>query len=115
MTSARSAEVTEPVGQSYLERVGSDATVATSTCTEILAAPPNVVSDIAATVALLTPQQVRVFELLGEGAPNKVIAKSLRIKETTVKAHVSAILEKLRCANRTQAALIALRHANGRG
>lgn len=55
----------------------------------------------------LTPQQLRVLELLGQGLLNKQIAHELDIVESTVKAHVSAILRKLNVHSRTQAVLLA--------
>jgi DNA-binding NarL/FixJ family response regulator len=55
----------------------------------------------------LTPSEQRVLGLLREGKPNKVIARELKIEETTVKVHVRRILKKLNAANRTQAALVA--------
>jgi len=58
---------------------------------------------------LLSQQQFIVFELLGDGATNKEIANLLGLHESTVKSHVSAILDKLDCSNRTKAALLALR------
>jgi DNA-binding NarL/FixJ family response regulator len=51
----------------------------------------------------LTGQQRRVLELIAEGLPNKVIAYELGLCETTVKAHVSAILRKLCVYNRARA------------
>ena len=54
----------------------------------------------------LTPKQLRVLQMIGEGALNKQIAYKLEIKETTVKTHISEILRKLEISNRTQAALI---------
>lgn len=58
-------------------------------------------------LATLTPQQLRVLELLGQGMLNKQIAHELDIVESTVKAHVSAILRKLNVYSRTQAVLLA--------
>lgn len=58
----------------------------------------------------LTAQQQRVFTLLAEGLSNKQIARRLELHESTVKVHVSAILAKLGCPNRTVAALTALYH-----
>ena len=55
--------------------------------------------------AALTGQQRRVLEMLVLGKSNKVIAFELDIAESTVKAHVSAILRKLRVNSRTQAVL----------
>ncbi|GGF68904.1 MULTISPECIES: response regulator [Terasakiella] len=57
--------------------------------------------------ALLTPAEVGVLELLTLGKPNKIIAYELDIKESTVKAHISAILRKLGVHSRTQAVLMA--------
>ncbi len=57
----------------------------------------------------LTPQQVRVLMMLSEGLLNKQIAYELGVSEATVKAHVSAILQKLQVENRTKAVLVASR------
>lgn len=57
----------------------------------------------------LTPQQTTVLRLLGEGLLNKQIAYELSISESTVKAHVSAILKKLEVSSRMQAVLLAQR------
>jgi len=51
----------------------------------------------------LTPQQVRVLMMLSEGLLNKQIAYELGVSEATIKAHVSAILQKLGVESRTQA------------
>jgi DNA-binding NarL/FixJ family response regulator len=59
--------------------------------------------------AALTQQQRRVLEMLVAGKSNKVIAYELDVTESTVKAHVSAILRKLRVHSRTQAVLNASR------
>lgn len=64
-------------------------------------------AEIARRIATLTAQQQRVLELLGTGKLNKEIAFDLSITETTVKAHVSAILQKLKVYSRTQAVVIA--------
>lgn len=62
-------------------------------------------------VAALTQGELRVFELLAKGKSNKVIAYELGIKESTVKAHITAILRKLHVFSRTQA-VIAARELN---
>lgn len=59
--------------------------------------------------AALTQQQRKVLEMLVAGKSNKVIAYELDVTESTVKAHVSAILRKLRVHSRTQAVLNASR------
>lgn len=61
--------------------------------------------DVVARVAKLTPQQLRVLVMLGEGLLNKQIAFQLSVSEATVKAHVSAILQKLDVDSRTQAVI----------
>ena len=61
--------------------------------------------DLAARLATLTPQQVRVLSMLGQGLLNKQIAFELSVSEATVKAHVSAILQKLGVDSRTQAVI----------
>ena len=61
---------------------------------------------LAAPLSRLTGQQFRVLAQIGEGRLNKQIADSLGIQERTVKAHVSAIFEKLGVRNRTQASVV---------
>ncbi len=61
---------------------------------------------LAGRLASLTPQQFRVLVLVAEGLLNKQIADRLDVQERTVKAHVSAIFEKLGARNRTQAGVI---------
>ena len=57
----------------------------------------------------LTPQQWRVFLLVGRALSNKAIAHELKVAESTVKAHISAIFKVSGCRNRTEAALLSLR------
>ena len=56
----------------------------------------------------LTNQQARILDLICEGKMNKQIAHELAIAETTVKAHVTAIMRKMGVTSRTQAVLMAL-------
>jgi two-component system, NarL family, nitrate/nitrite response regulator NarL len=58
--------------------------------------------------ASLTPRERQVLELLVEGLSNKQIARRLRISPHGVKRHVSNVLAKLNCPNRTQAVAVAL-------
>ena len=60
-----------------------------------------------ARLSSLTPQQVRVLMMLSGGLLNKQIAHELGVSEATVKAHVSAILQKLGVDSRTQAVIAA--------
>ena len=66
-------------------------------------------SELMARLTTLTPQQVRVLMMLSEGLLNKQIAYELGVSEATVKAHVSAILQKLGVESRTQAVIAASR------
>jgi DNA-binding NarL/FixJ family response regulator len=66
----------------------------------------NADRELAERLATLTPQQLRVLVLVAEGQLNKQIADALAIQERTVKAHLTAIFEKLGVRNRTQASAI---------
>jgi len=68
--------------------------------------------DVVARLSTLTPQQVRVLMMLGQGLLNKQIAFQLGVSEATIKAHVSAILQKLDVDSRTQA-VIAINRIEG--
>jgi DNA-binding NarL/FixJ family response regulator len=68
-----------------------------------------------ARLSTLTPQQVRVLMMLGEGLLNKQIAYRLGVSEATIKAHVSAILQKLGVDSRTQAVIAINRLGRGEG
>src|SRR3569623_819178 len=64
-------------------------------------------AELMARMATLTPQQVRVLMMLSEGLLNKQLAYELGVSEATIKAHVSAILQKLGVESRTQAVIVA--------
>ena len=63
------------------------------------------ISDLIRRLQTLTPQQTRVLGMLAEGLLNKQIAYELGVSEATIKAHVSAILQKLDVDSRTQAVI----------
>lgn len=63
----------------------------------------------------LTDRERDVLRLIGEGQSNRQIAATLQLTEGTVKGYVSTILAKLGVADRTQAALIAVRHGLATG
>lgn len=67
--------------------------------------PDDDTGEVEAKLARLTPQQMRVLLMLAEGLLNKQIAYKLSVSEATVKAHVSAILQKLGVDSRTQAVI----------
>jgi len=60
-------------------------------------------------VATLTPQEHRIFELIGEGYSNRQIADDMYLAEKTVKNYVSNLLSKLGMSRRTEAAATAAR------
>ena len=77
------------------------------------ASPDAETNDLLARLSSLTPQQVRVLMMLGEGLLNKQIAYKLDVSEATIKAHVSAILQKLGVDSRTQAVIAVNKIDNG--
>lgn len=68
--------------------------------------PPD---DLPPTKDPLTPREIDVLKLVAQGLTNQEIADQLYISEWTVRTHVRNIMGKLHLANRTQAALYALR------
>ena len=64
------------------------------------------ISDLIRRLQSLTPQQTRVLGMLAEGLLNKQIAYELGVSEATIKAHVSAVLQKLGVDSRTQAVIL---------
>jgi DNA-binding NarL/FixJ family response regulator len=74
---------------------------------DMSAQPNREASALVRRLSSLTPQQVRVLMMLSQGLLNKQIAYELGVSEATVKAHVSAILQKLGVESRTQAVILA--------
>jgi DNA-binding NarL/FixJ family response regulator len=74
---------------------------------DLTAGPDDDTRDLVTKLSTLTPQQVRVLMMLSGGLLNKQIAYELGVSEATVKAHVSAILQKLGVESRTQAVIAA--------
>ena len=66
-------------------------------------------TDLPPTDDPLSAREVEVLQNVAQGMSNQEIARTLKIKEGTVRIHVGNILNKLQLANRTQAALHALR------
>ena len=88
------ASCAEPDGSVFLESQGCAATTSDS---------------LWARLASLTPKQRHVLHLLLPGRPNKVIAFELGVAESTVKAHVGAVIRKLQVHNRAQVIAAAVR------
>jgi DNA-binding NarL/FixJ family response regulator len=64
-------------------------------------------------VGALTAREREVLAQLADGRSNREIARALGVSEKTVKTHVSSVLAKLGVADRTQAAVLAVRQLNG--
>ena len=65
-------------------------------------------------LARLTDQEHKVLELLAEGLTNREIGERLHLAEKTIKNYVTALLAKMGMARRTEAAVYAARHPEGR-
>lgn len=71
-------------------------------------------TELPPTESPLTDREVEVLKLVAQGKSNEEIAEILVVSSRTVSSHVSSILEKLQLANRTQAALYALREGHAK-
>ncbi|MEP6973796.1 MAG: LuxR C-terminal-related transcriptional regulator [Actinomycetota bacterium] len=60
-------------------------------------------------IEILTPRQQEIVACLELGMTNDEIADELHVARSTVKAHLSAVFERLGVSNRTEAAVAALR------
>ncbi len=59
---------------------------------------------------VLSPQELKILDLIGDGLTNREIAAATYLAEKTVKNYVSAMLAKLGLTSRTQAAIFAVKH-----
>jgi NarL family two-component system response regulator LiaR len=66
-------------------------------------------SDLSNNIEPLTARELETLQLIARGLSNQEIANALFVHERTIAKYVSSILNKLHLANRTQAALFALR------
>ncbi len=79
--------------------------VATPVNVQIGVEADSEIADLISRIKALTPQQARVLGMIAEGLLNKQIAYELGVSEATIKAHVSAVLQKLDVDSRTQAVI----------
>jgi DNA-binding NarL/FixJ family response regulator len=104
-------ELVQAVRAAYLGRVQLHPDVAQKLMAAVAEAGPKTDGPWHEPAAdALTGREREVLRLLAAGLSNRAIAQELVISETTVKSHVSSILDKLRLEDRTQAAIYALRH-----
>jgi DNA-binding NarL/FixJ family response regulator len=93
----------EAIRQAVAKVLGGEVYIPSGT--DLNAGNDEETSELSARLTTLTPQQLRVLMMLGEGLLNKQIAYKLSVSEATIKAHVSAILQKLGVDSRTQAVI----------
>jgi len=98
-------QLIDAVRDVYHGQLSLHPTIARKLIGEIAASP----ADDRTSPDALTGREIAVLKLVAQGYSNQEIAQQLHISERTVGKHVSSILEKLHLANRTQAALYALR------
>ncbi len=106
-------ELVHAVREAYLGKVQLHPDVAKKLMSAVAAKEePTSSQSAAASEAGLTGREQEILQLIAEGMNNRGIAEKLFISEKTVKTHVSNILGKLGLADRTQAAIYALRHGS---
>jgi DNA-binding NarL/FixJ family response regulator len=105
------AELVQAVREVYLGKVQLHPEIARKLMAAVAAKEETPPSRAATTSeGGLTEREQEVLRLIADGLSNREIADKLVISEKTVKTHVSNILGKLGLADRTQAAIYALRH-----
>ncbi len=108
LTARRYAEGQQLAAREERERIAKDLQrIVTEALRGVL--PEAAARSDAGGVDRLTTREREVLALLAEGFANKEIAGRLAVSEKTVKTHVSNIIQKLGAADRTQAAVIAVR------
>lgn len=106
-------ELVQAVREAYLGKVQLHPEVAKKLMSAVAGKEePSANRDMSHSENGLTEREQEVLNLIAEGSNNREIAGKLYISEKTVKTHVSSILGKLGLADRTQAAIYALRHAS---
>jgi NarL family two-component system response regulator LiaR len=103
-------ELVHSIREAYLGKVQLHPEVAKKLMS-VVAAQESPVSNTESDIACnLTDREREVLSLIAVGLSNREIAEKMFISEKTVKTHVSSILSKLHLADRTQAAIYALKH-----
>ncbi|MEU0797587.1 LuxR C-terminal-related transcriptional regulator [Amycolatopsis sp. NPDC005961] len=98
-----------------MDRILSDSHPAAPVIGDPVVPPPGPVPVRSFVESALTPRQLEVLRLMGDGRTNAAIATRLTISEDTAKSHVKQILRKLGAANRAEAVSLFLRTQQGRG
>lgn len=99
----------EVLGDTFVRLLNDEFPIPASLGRSLMARARESATGEASRVALLTPREQEVLRLLAMGLSNKQIARRLTISEHGVKRHVTNILAKLNCPNRTMAVAVALR------
>ncbi|MBE0452368.1 LuxR C-terminal-related transcriptional regulator [Roseovarius autotrophicus] len=89
-----------------IAQVGAGRCYVPQAMVEALHARPDETTEADRALANLTPQQQKIMRLICAGKANKQIAYELSLAEATVKAHITALLNRLGVKNRTQAAVL---------
>jgi DNA-binding NarL/FixJ family response regulator len=104
------AELVRAIREAYLGKVQLHPEIAKKLLSVVAAQEIHENREITSPDGSLTEREHDVLSLIAEGLNNREIAENLFISEKTVKSHVSSILSKLHLADRTQAAIYALKH-----
>jgi NarL family two-component system response regulator LiaR len=103
-------DLVQAVRAAYLGQVQLHPDVARKLMSAVAVKEESPASQPSAPFQELTERELDVLRLIAEGLNNREISEQLVISDKTVKTHVSSILSKLHLADRTQAAIYALRH-----
>jgi NarL family two-component system response regulator LiaR len=103
-------DLVQAVRAAYLGQVQLHPDIARTLMLAVAAKEELPASQSAVPFGELTERELEVLRLIAGGLNNREIADKLVISDKTVKTHVSSILGKLHLADRTQAAIYALRH-----